>query len=323
MKRLISVGIVFLMSFYIGNALSQTTFPQKPVRLLVGFATGGFTDTVGRLVGQQLSVLWHEQVVVENRPGANGLIAGEVTSKSPPDGYTLFMSSAGLTTNPMLYSKKQRDPLLDFTAISLVSGIPNVLVTHPGVPVKNIRQLLDLAKKQPGVLTQASAGMGSPGHLSGELLQQMSQVRFIHIPYKGSGPALVDLLGGHIDLSFPSISACVPQVKARQLRAIGVTMRKTSVLLPDVEPIGKTVPGYEVVGWYGVVGPAGMGANITQKISRDIVSVVKMPEVQDRLAREGAEPIGNNQDEFARFIHEDHEKWSKVIKAAKIKPMDS
>jgi tripartite-type tricarboxylate transporter receptor subunit TctC len=303
-------------------AQAQSSFPAKPVRILVGFAPGGFTDTASRILAQKLGPAWGQQIIVENRPGANGLVAGDLTAKSAPDGYTLFMSSAGLTTNPMLYSKQQRDPLKDFTAVSLVAGIPNVLVVHPSVPAKNVKELLAIARSKPGALTQASAGTGSPGHLSGELLQLVTQVKFIHVPYKGSGPALIDLLGGHVDLSFPSISASVAQIREGKLRGIGVTMAKRAPMLPDIAPIGDSVPGYEVVGWYGLVGPAGMPKDIAAKISGDIARILAAQDVRERFMREGADPIGNTPEAFTAFLIQDQSKWARVIKAANIRPSE-
>lgn len=296
------------------------SYPAKPVRIIAGFLPGGFADTSSRIVAQQLTLAWGQQVVVENRPGANGLIAGDITAKSAPDGHTLFMSSAGLTINPMLYARQQRDPLKEFTAVSLVAGIPNVLVVHPSVPAKNVKELLAIARSKAGTLTQATAGMGSPGHLSGELLQQIAQVKFVHVPYKGSTPALIDIMGGQVDLSFPSISSSVTLVKERKLRGVGVTMTKRSSLLPDVPSISESVPGYEVVGWYGLVGPAGMPRDITAKINADVARMLTVAEVRERFLREGAEPIGGTPESFSAFLAQDQMKWAKVIKAANIKP---
>ncbi len=306
----------------VSEVSAQTAYPVKPVRILAGFAPGGFTDTAARIVAQKFSAAWGQQVVVENRTGANGLIAGDVTAKSAPDGYTLFMSSAGLTINPMLYTRQRHDPLRDFTAVSLVAGIPNVLVVHPSVPVRNVNGLLAIAKAKPDALTQGSAGTGSPGHLSGELLQQMTQVKFIPVPYKGTGPALIDLLGGHIDLSFPSISAAVTQIKEGKLRALGVTMAKRVPMLPDVPPIGESVRGYEVVGWYGLVGPAGMPRDVTLKINTELSRMLAAPDVRERFLREGAEPIGGTPESFTAFLAQDQVKWARVIKAANIKPSE-
>ncbi len=306
-------------------ALAQApvqAYPSKVVRILAGFAPGGFSDTSARIVAQRLSVTWGQQVLVENRPGANGLIAGELTAKSPPDGYTLYMTSPGLLTNPMLYTRQTRDPLKEFTAVSLVADIPNVLVVHPSVPVKNVRELLAIARSKPDAFTQATAGTGSPGHLSGELLQQIAKIKFVHVPYKGTGAAMIDLLGGHVDLSFPSISAVVTQIKDGKLRAIGVTTVKRVPMLPDVSPIADTVPGYEVVGWYGLVGPAGIPRDITQKISTEVSRMIATQEVRERLLREGAVPIGSTPEAFSAFLAQDQAKWARVIKAANIKPSE-
>lgn len=314
------VVVVSAVSVVAAPARAQTAYPQKVVRIIAGFPPGGFADSSSRIVAQRLTAVWGQQVIVENRPGANGLIASEMTAKSPPDGYTLFMTSPGLTTNPMLYARQQRDPLRDFTAVSLVAGIPNLLVAHPAVPAKNVKELLALARTRPGALTQASAGSGSPGHLSGELLQMIAGVKFIHVPYKGSGVALIDVVSGQIDLSFPSISSSVSLVRERKLRCLGVTMAKPSPLLPEVRPIGESVPGYEVVGWYGLVGPAGMPRDITAKISGEVARMLAMADVRERFLREGAEPVGNTPEEFSAFLAQDQIKWARVIKAAGIRP---
>jgi tripartite-type tricarboxylate transporter receptor subunit TctC len=318
--RITFVGL--LLSANCGYAVAQTIYPQKLVRIIAGFPPGGFADSSSRVVAQRLSAAWGQQVIVENRAGANGLLASEFTAKSPPDGHTLFMTSPGLTTNPMLYTRRQSDPLKDFTAVTLVAGIPNVLVVHPAVPVKNVKELLALARAKPGTLTQASAGAGSPGHLSGELLQLIAGVKFIHVPYKGSAPALVDVVGGHIDLSLPSISSSVNQVKEKRLRGLGVTMAKRSSLLPDVPSIGESVPGYEVVGWYGLVGPAGIPKDVSAKISGEVARMLTVADVRERFLREGAEPIGSTPEAFSAFLVEDQAKWAKVIKAAGIKPSE-
>lgn len=301
------------------DAMAQTSYPVKPVRILVGFVPGGFTDTSARIVGQKLGEALGQQVVIENRPGANGLIAGDLAAKSAPDGYTLFMTSPGLTTNPILYTKLRHDPVKDFTAVSIVAEIPNVLVVHPGVPARSIGELFALARSKPGTLTQSSAGIGSPGHLSGELLQIMMKVKFVHVPYKGA-QSVIDLIGGHVDLSFPSISSSIVFIKDGKLRALGVTSAKRSPLLPDVPSIGeKAVPGYASVGWYGIVGPADIPKPIVATLNTEIVRILQTADVRERLAREGAVPIINSPEEFSAFIAEDHRKWAKVIKAANIR----
>jgi len=300
-------------------AAAQPSYPVKPLRILVGFVPGGFTDTSARIVGQKLGDALGQQVIIENRPGANGLIAGDLAAKSAPDGYTLFMTSPGLTTNPILYTRLRHDPVKDFTAISIVAEIPNVLVVHPAVPARSIGELFALARSKPGTLTQSSAGIGSPGHLSGELLQIMKKMKFVHVPYKGA-QSVIDLIGGHVDLSFPSISSSIVFIKDGKLRALGVTSAKRSPLLPDVPSIGeKEVPGYASVGWYGIVGPAGIPKPVVTTLNREIVRILQNAEVRERLAREGAVPVINSPEEFSAFIADDHRKWTKVIKAANIR----
>jgi tripartite-type tricarboxylate transporter receptor subunit TctC len=303
-------------------AHAQADFAVKPVRILVGFVPGGFTDTSARIVGQKLAAALGQQVIIENRPGANGLIAGDLTAKSQPDGYTLHMSSAGLTTNPLLYDKLQRDPVKDFTAVSPIAGIPNVLVVHPAIPVRTTRELLALARAKPASLTQSSAGTGSPGHLAGELLQQITKTRFVHVPYKGF-QAVTDLIGGHVDLSFPSMSSSITPIRAGKLRALGVTTAKRSPLLPDVPAVGeKDVPGYDVIGWYGIVGPPGMPREIVSRLNTEIVRLLQTPDVRERLMNEGAEPIISSPEQFTAFLVEDQRKWANVIKAANIRPSE-
>lgn len=304
--------------------LAQTVWPAKPIRIISAFPPGGFSDTSARIVGQRLTALWGQQVVVESRPGANGVIAADFVAKSAPDGYTLYMTSPGLVTNPMLYAKGARDPLKDFSAVSLVAGAPNAFVAHPSVPARNMKELIALARarSKSAPLTQASAGTGSPGHLSGELLQLLTQTRLLHVPYKGTAPALVDLMGGHVDISFPTVSASVAHIKDGKLRALGVTTPKRSAMLPDVPAIGETVPGYEVIGWYGLVGPAGVPKDIAAKYAFEISRMLNAPDIRERFLREGAEPIGGTPEEFAAFIAADQAKWAKVVKAAGIKPQD-
>ena len=304
------------------TAQAQTTYPAKPVRILVGMVPGGFTDTSTRIVASKLADALGQQIIVENRPGANAYIAADLTAKSAPDGYTLFMSHPGLTTNPLLFKKYPLDPLKDFSAVSLIAFIPNILVVHPSVPARSMQELLALARARPENLTQASSGRGSPGHLGGEMLQQMTQTRFVHVPYKGSGAAMVDLIGGHVDLSFPTISAGGLHVRAGKLRALGITSAKRSPLMPDLPTIAEAgVPGFEIVGWYGIVGPAGMPKAVVTRLSTDIAGALKTPVVRDRMLKEGAELIGSSPEEFTAFLTKDVAKWTKVIKAANILPV--
>ncbi|MGO4329022.1 tripartite tricarboxylate transporter substrate binding protein [Cupriavidus sp. M-11] len=314
------VTMVVLTAALFANAASaQDHYPSRPVRILVGFAPGGFTDVAARIIARKLTSALGQPVVVENRPGANGLIASDATAHAPADGYTLMLASIGLTTNPLLMKGANYDPVKAFTPISLLAMVPNVLVAYPGIQAKNLAELLTLARTRPAPLTQASAGNGSPGHLSGALLQVMAGIRLDHVPYKGSGLAVNDLVGGHVDISFPTIPTALPLIRAGKLRGIAVTSGKRSPLMPDVPTIAEAgVPGYDTGGWYGVVGPAGMPKDVAQTLSNEISKIMKMPDVRERFIAEGAEPVGSNGPEMLTFLGRDTERWGMVVKAAHI-----
>ncbi len=297
------------------QAVAQSTsYPSKPPRILVGFVPGGFTDLAGRLIAQGLTEAFGVQFVVDNRPGANGGIAAELTARAAPDGYTFYVASPGHTTNPILQPKTRYDPVKDFTPLTLFADIPNILVVNPSVPARSLKELLALARKTS--LTQASSGIGSPGHLVGELLQIETKVKFVHVPYKGSGAAMTDLLTGQVDLSFPTTAAALPHVKTRRLRPLGISSGKRSQTYPDVPTIAEAgVPGFEVMGWYGVLGPPRMPKEITDKLSTEIAKLARGGEIRSRLIAAGSEPVGSTADEFATFIASEYEKWSRVIKA--------
>lgn len=308
-------------ALYLPGAFARSDYPNKPIKILVGFAPGGFTDVAARLIGQKLADSLGQPVVVENRPGANGLIASDATAKSPPDGYTLFMSSLGLTTNPLLQERAIYDPVKGFTPISLLAMVPNVLVAGPSVPANNLKELLALARTRKQPLTQASAGNGSPGHLSAALLQVMTQIRLDHVPYRGSGPAMTDLIGGHVDISFPTIPTALLQVRTGKLKAIAVTSAKRSPMMPEVPTIAEAgVPGYDMGGWYGLVAPPGMPKEIADMLSSEVVKIMKMPDVRERFLAEASEPVGSDGVEMTAFLARDFKRWKQVVQAANIKP---
>ena len=295
-------------------------YPSRPARIIAGFSPGGSTDIMARIVAQKLTDALQQQVVVENRPGANGNIAAEVTAKAPPDGYTLLMAANGLTINPSLYKNVPYNPTRDFSPITLFALIPNVLVVHPALPAKSIKELIALARAKPDQLTHGSSGTGAPGHLAGEVFKLMANVRFIHIAYKGSSQAVIDLLGGHVQLAFPTIPVVTQHIRNGKLRALGVTSLKRSASLPETPTIDEAgVRGYEVVGWYGVLAPAGVPREIITRLNTEIAKALRMPELQERLLRDGAEPVGNTPDEFRAYIEADVVKWAKVIAAAGIR----
>jgi len=300
-------------------AATQDSYPQKSITLLVGFPPGGSGDFVGRMVGQKLSESLRLPVVVENRGGANGLLAASAAAAAPANGYTLYVTSMGLTTNPHLYSKNRLDPVQSFTAISLIANVPNVLVTSLSVPGKDLRELLELARSRSNPLTVATVGQGAPGHLISELLQRTATVKFEHIPYKGSGPALLDVIGQRVDMSFPSVIAAFPPVNSGKLRGIAVTGAKRSSLLPEVPTFGEAGMSGITGGWYALVGPANLPKAVVARLSREIDSIMKMPDVRDQFAANGADPVGSSPAELARFIAEDYKRWGDLIKSANIK----
>ena len=286
---------------------------------MVGFPPGGSGDFVGRMVGQKLSESLRLPVVVENRGGANGLLAASAAAAAPANGYTLYVTSMGLTTNPHLYSKNRLDPVQSFTAISLIANVPNVLVTSLSVPGKDLRELLELARSRSNPLTVATVGQGAPGHLISELLQRTAKVKFAHIPYKGSGPALLDVIGQRVDMSFPSVIAAFPPVNSGKLRGIAVTGAKRSSLLPEVPTFGEAGMSGITGGWYALVGPANLPKAVVARLSHEIDSIMKMPDVRDQFAANGADPVGSSPAELARFIAEDYKRWGDLIRSANIK----
>lgn len=301
------------------GAANAQSWPSRPVKIVVPTGPGAATDVMARLMADSVSRGLGQPVVVENQGGASGLVAHQSAARAAPDGYTFYVASPGHTTNPILQSKTQYDPIKDFTPLSLFADIANVLVVNSTVSARTLREFLVLARDKPVPLTQASAGVGSPGHLIGELLQMITKVKFTHVPYKGSGAMMSDLVGGQVDFSFPTTSAALPLVTAGKLRALGIASPKRSQAYPDVPTIAEAgVPGFEVMGWYGVLGPARMPRDVVAKLSGEIMRLARKSDVRASLLKAGAEPVGSSPEEFAAFIASDYEKWLKVIKAANI-----
>ncbi len=295
-------------------------YPTRPVRMIAPFPATGGVDIVARRIAQKLSDRWGQQVVVDNRPGATGIIGTDLAAKAAPDGYTLLMGNvATQAINVSLY-KLPYDPIKDFAPITLVGRVPQILVVHPTMSAQNVKELIALARAKPKQLTFGSAGTGSPPHLAGELFQHLAQVQFIHVPYKGSAPALIDLIGGQINLYFSNILSAMVHVKSGKLRALGVTSVKRSVVVPDVPTIAEAgLPGYEEYNWYGILAPRGTPKPIVDKLYTDIAAILKSPEVRDPLTRDGAEVIASTPDEFTRFIKSEMAKYAQVIKARGLK----
>ena len=294
---------------------SGDSYPTKPVRVIVGLAPGGGADMVARTVAQKLSQSLGQSFVVENRPGAGGSIAPAYVANSSPDGYTLLLVVSGFSAYPALYSNLPYDPIKSFAPITLVSYAPFMLVVHPSLPVKSVRELIALAKTKPGALDVGSSGTGGSGHLAGELFQNMAGIKLTHIPYKSSGQSLVDLVAGNVDLVFSSILSSLNLVKSGRLRAVGVTSAKRSPIMSDTPTISESgVPGYEATNWYGVVAPAGTPSAILGKLNAEIVNLVKIPDVASRLAAEGGEPVGSTPEQFTRQLIAEIVRNRKMIK---------
>jgi tripartite-type tricarboxylate transporter receptor subunit TctC len=294
-------------------AMAQT-FPAKPVRLIVGFAVGGGTDTIARVIGRKLADTWPYAMVIENRPGADGAIATELVAKSAPDGYTLVMVSNAHTITPFLRNLAY-DPVKDFAPVTLTASTPNLLIVHPSLPVRSVRELVALAKTKSGQLTFGSSGTGTSPFLAMELLKSMAGVNIVHVPYKGSNPAVIDLIGGHVQLMFGAIPTVGPHVKSGKLRAIGISSPRRWPGFPEVPLVSDTLPGFEAATWYGVLAAAGTPLAIVNKLQSDMAGVMQQPDVKVLLAENGFEAVGNKPDEFAQVISRDLQKWGKLMRA--------
>ena len=314
-------ALALLLSCATSGVLAQKDYPARPIRFLVGVVPGGATDILARAIGQKLGENWRQQVVIDNRPGANQIIAAELTSKAAPDGYTLQMIPAGFAINPAMHRKLPYDPIRDFTAITAVADVPNLFVVHPSVPARSVSEFVAYARARPGQLSYGSSGVGSPSHLCGELLAIVARVDLTHVPYKGQGQAVIDLLGGHLKLAFPSIPSSIQHIRSGKLIALGIASGKRSSSLPDVPTIHEAgLKGYEVAGWYGVIGPPRMPKPLLAKLNGEINRILAAPEMRQALSQQGADLLGSTSEEFAATIAADIAKWKKVVAAAGIKP---
>jgi|SRR5882672_259601 len=292
------------------------TWPAKPIRMIVPFAAGGGTDIQARLFGAKLSPALGQTVIVENRPGAGGNIGAELVAKAPPDGYVVLFQSASLAVNQTLYSKLNYNAIRDLAPVLLVSSTPLILVVHPSVPARSVKDLVALAKAKPDTFNFGSNSTGSTSHLSAELLKTMTGTRMTHIPYKGSGQATTALLGGEIDLLFSTMPPAVPHIKAGKMRALAVTTLKRSQVLPDVPTMNDTVKGFESDNWYGMFFPTGTARDIIARYHAEMMKVLKDPDVRTLMERDGSEPLGSTPEEFGAYFKREVEKYAKVIKAS-------
>ena len=295
-------------------------YPSKPVRLIVPFAPGGSNDIMARIVAQKFSEALGQQVVVDNRAGGSGIIGTDLAAKAQPDGYTLLMMSLTFAVNPSLFRKLPYDTGKDLTPLTLVASAPLMLVVHPSIPAKSVKELVAHAKANPGKLNFGSGGPGTTPHLAGEMLKLMGGLQMTHVPYKGGGPALADLMGGQIQLMLENIPSTLPLSKSGKLRALGVTALKRSPLVPDLPTLDEAgLKGYEIVGWNGLFVPARTPAGIVTHLHEHTVHALKQPDVRERLATLGAEGVGSSPDEFRAFVNAEIAKWAKVVKAAGLK----
>jgi tripartite-type tricarboxylate transporter receptor subunit TctC len=302
-----------------GIASAQSPFPAKPVHIFVPYAAGGAVDILARTLGDVVSRQWGQSVVVENRPGAGGVVASQALATSPPDGYTLIVVASGHPTNPFLYAKLPYDTFKDFTPISLLASSPNILLVRADSPFKTLGDLIAAARAKPGSLAFGHAGNGTSTHLAGELLKNLAKIDINAISYKGGVPAINDLLGGQIPMSFNNGPESVGQIAAGTVRALAVTTARRASFLPDVPSIAETVSGYDTEVWWGLLGPAGMPPELVAKLSHDFVAALNTDAVTERLGKLGAAPIGSSPQQFDAKIHSDYEKWGPIIKAAGMK----
>ncbi len=303
------------------HGLPDAAYPAKPVRMVTGFAPGGGTDIIGRIVAQKLYEAWRQTVVVDNRPGAGSTLGTEIVARAVPDGYTLQMVSMSHALNVSLYKKLAYDPVRDFMPVTLVATAPNVLVTHPSVAARSVKELIALAKAQPGRLNFSSSGSGGVSHLSAELFVRAAGIDVVHVPYKGAGPAMAALLGGEVQLMMATTPVASVQMKANRVRALAVSSARRSPLAPELPTIAESgFPGFETDTWYGIIAPARVPQRIIVRVQQSVLRVLELPEVKTMFEQQGAQPAGSSPESFDAFIRSEIAKWAKVIKAARVEP---
>jgi tripartite-type tricarboxylate transporter receptor subunit TctC len=318
-KWLTMCAVVAAAALISGAASAQSGFPSRPVHIFVPYPAGGGVDVLARTLGDVVSRQWGQGVVVENRPGAGGMVASQALANAAPDGYALIVVASGHATNPFLYPKLPYDTFKDFTPISLLASSPNILLVRADSPFKTVADVIAEARAKPGSLSFAHAGNGTSTHLAGELLKNLAKIDLNAIPYKGGAPAVNDLLGGQIPMSFNNGPESVGQLQAGSVRALAVTTATRASFLPDVPSMAETVPGYDTEVWWGLLGPAGMPADLVEKLAHDFVAALNTDQVKARLTKLGASPIGSTPQQFDQKIHTDYEKWGPIIKAAGMK----
>lgn len=313
-------ALLGLAAVFLCAAPAQAAYPVKAIRIIVAYTPAGTTDILARALGQKLTEAWSQPVIVDNRPGANGTIGTELAAKAPADGYTLLMATAAThAINPTLYPNLRYDAIKDFAPISLVATVPNIVVVHPSLPVKTVKELIAYAKANPGKLSHGSPGIGSTGHLSAELFKSMTGIQMTHVAYKGSAPTLQDLMSGQLQVVIDNIPPYLPQVKAGKIRALAVTPAKRSPAAPQLPTVAEAgVEGYEAATWFGLFAPAGTPPDVVAKLAAETRRILELPDVRERLLGLGAQPAPSTPEEFARFVQAEITKWAKVIRDANV-----
>jgi tripartite-type tricarboxylate transporter receptor subunit TctC len=312
--------VLTVFALLASTVLHAQKYPERPVRVLVPFPAAGGTDILARLFLQKVTERLGANFVIDNRAGAGGTIGTEIVAKAPPDGYTILVCSSSHTINPSVYKKLGYDPLRDFAPVTMLASGPGLLVVHPSVPATSVKELIAVAKSKPGQLIYASAGNGTPPHLAAELFKSMAGIDMVHIPYKGNVPAFADLISGAVQVSFPTITSGLPQVRAGKLRGLGVTSKQRSSVVPDIPTIAEAgLPGYESSTWYGMLAPAGTSAVIVKTLHGEMAQVLKLDDIREKLLAQGLEPVGNSPAEFASIIAAELVKWRNVVTAAGVK----
>jgi tripartite-type tricarboxylate transporter receptor subunit TctC len=303
-----------------GTGFAQSAYPNKPIRLLVGFAPGGGTDLTARVLAQKLDEAFRQRVIVDNRPGAGQIIASELAARATPDGYTLFMAAAGFAVNPALYQKLPFDSVRDFATIAMVARTPNVLVVSPALPARSVKDVIALARAKPGYLAYGSGGVGAPSHMSGALFSALAKVELTHVPYKGSGPAMIDLLSGQLLISFPDLTVAMSHIKSGKIIALAVTTRERSELMASTPTIAESgLTGYDASSWFGVIGPARIPKPVIVQLNESINRILKSQDVRDMLATQGASAVGGSPEAFAATISTEIDRWKKVVASTGMK----
>ena len=319
--KAITCGLGVLLALAAAGSFAQPPYPAKPVRIIVPSSPGGGTDIIARIMTPKLTERLGQQIIVDNRPGAGTIIGIELAAKAAPDGYTLLVAPSTLAINPAMYRKIPYDALRDLAPITQLIAAPNMLVVHPSIPAKTVKELIAFARARPGQINYASAGLGTNPHLSMELLQSMTGLKMTHIPYKGLAPGIVDLLAGHVSVAVATMLTGLPHVRTGRLRCLGTTGAKRAAVLPEMPTVSEAgVSGYEASQWYGVLAPAQTPKEIVARLHGELVRILQAQDMRDRLIADGTDPVGSSPEEFARYLREETVKWAKVAKDAGIKP---